>query len=905
MPDLKDANVTGTLSDGSPRPKAASDANPYGTGHSVNQAARAEGIDGLVSAESVKRICAVPARECRQLIEALERHYAAELSRLNPSWLFYFDGHGQPPVDVAETIGVPGVILGSVLAGKCRDQHIPVTAERQKRFAECMQMHCSELWFTLNDSGVGPECAKGIVLALALNERFTSLNLTCNTLGNAGAAIIAKLLLDHRTLIHVDLSANDIGPAGGNSLFEALQGNRSVTYLDLSSKPGSLRNHLARYNANALERLLIANPVLSKLSLVGNSLGHEGAAGLARGLSQNTTLVSLDLAGNDLGPKGFAVLAEALVSCGLEELNLSDNRAGDEGLAALATKLGALPTASSESWTTGTVSSAGGEISQASGKYHEALAALRRTVTDLDPAALGIRDEEQRREALASVSGCATLLSQTLELFTVQLPKLRVLVLAGNNATNAGIARIEDALQVNRCLERLSIDQSDHRLEYGAKSLVTALPVNTTLKHLSLSQCGLSSPSIIDISKALALNQALESLSLRGNPFNENAAAAMGALLRSGAQSLRQLNLSSCRLEDASGAILGDGLATNIALEVLHLRDNLLREAAGKSLAEALRKHTALTTLSLELNSIDFRFLARIKQLLQRNCRLRERARPKFYRQRIEDLKECEKEVKVLTSTMKRNLLKKRKVKIKQAAVLQELKDSQQLEKNKQNELEEKLFKVKKLREGVDREISNIQAELRGERNQGEYDVNYLRSDISSIEDKIKHHRKHMEKTKSTLEIFDVQARQELAALNDELGKKEKERDIASASSEAAHRHLDNFAASMKSIEPDIAGGADPRQRLEALDDLQQPPQPSQQQQPQQQQQQQPLQQSQQPKLRQSLMSGRNNPSRAAAKPKASTLGSANEASDAATPASARAPGRAPPPSKARPSMPR
>merc|ERR1719352_1482027 len=100
------------------------------------------GIDGFVTNETMKKINSGPSRERRQLIEALERHYQKELSRISPSWLCYVDGPAQPPVDVAETVGVPGVVLGAVLAGKCRDQHIPVTGERQKRFAECMQMHC-------------------------------------------------------------------------------------------------------------------------------------------------------------------------------------------------------------------------------------------------------------------------------------------------------------------------------------------------------------------------------------------------------------------------------------------------------------------------------------------------------------------------------------------------------------------------------------------------------------------------------------------------------------------------------------------------------------------------------------------------------------------------------------------
>jgi len=334
------------------------------------------------------------------------------------------------------------------------------------------------------------------------------------------------------------------------------------------------------------------------------------------------------------------------------------------------------------------------------------------------------------------------------------------------------------------------------------------------LKQLSLSQCGLSSASVIDLAKAVALNQALETLSLRGNPVNEDAAAAIGALLASGSQSLKHLNLSSCRLEDSSGMHIGDGLATNTALEALHLRDNLLREGTGRVLSESLRKHTTLTNLSLELNSIDFRFLHRIKQLLERNNRYKENARPKHFRKRIEDLKECEQEVKVLSNTLKRNHLRKRKVKMKQAAMMQELKDSQKAEALKQQALQVELERVQELRQGVGKEIEEVMMELRGVRNEGDHDVNNLRAEIGGVEDKIKNLTKHMEKTQHQLEVFDEKARDELAALGEELGKKEKERDIASASSEAAHRHLDNFAASMKSIEPDLAGGADPRQRL-------------------------------------------------------------------------------------------
>jgi len=246
----------------------------------------------------------------------------------------------------------------------------------------------------------------------------------------------------------------------------------------------------------------------------------------------------------------------------------------------------------------------------------------------------------------------------------------------------------------------------------------------------------------------------------------------------------------------------------------LHLRDNLLRDEAGRSLAEALRKHKVLTTLTLDLNSIDFRHLHRIKQQLERNARLHERARPTFYRRRIEELKECAKEVNVLANTLKRNKLRKRKAKMKHAAIMQELKDSKEEEKQKEQVLQEKLRKVQEARNGVDTEIAEVQLQLRKVVDQGDYDVNNLRAEIEVIDEKIRNHQRHMDKTTMNLQNFEDQARDELAELREDLGKKEKERDIALASSDAAHRHLDNFTASMRSIESDIAGGGDPRTRV-------------------------------------------------------------------------------------------
>merc|ERR1711972_525215 len=92
--------------------------------------------------------------------------------------------------------------------------------------------------------------------------------------------------------------------------------------------------------------------------------------------------------------------------------------------------------------------------------------------------------------------------------------------------------------------------------------------------------------------------------------------------------------------------------------------------------------------------------------------------------------------------------------------------------------------------------------------------ANQLQVRISNVEDRIKHHQKHIEKTKHQLNDFEVKANDELAELGEELERAEKARSSAQLLHSAAHRNLDNFTASLKAIEGDIAGGAEPRQRI-------------------------------------------------------------------------------------------
>jgi len=767
--------------------------------------------EGFPPVSARRRTVALPAR--LPTLENLERHFEAELRRMSPNWTFNVNGAANAPVDVADAVGVPPMVLGVILAGKCRDQLIPVTAERQKRFAEWIHAHCASLWLNFQEVGVGPECVKGVVLALTSNDRFTSLNLACNALGDSGGALVGKMLPENNTLVQLDLSGNGLGCIGATALFEGLRRNRSVTSVDLSARCGSLRNQLTRQCGDSLEKLVATNPVLAKLSLPGTRLGAEGTVCIARGLSGNSSLLSLDLANNELGLKGVVALADALGSCILEELNLSENRLGDEGLVALAARLGALPRSAEAASSTGW-----GQSEAVKASYQESCASLQQAVADVDLVAA--HSEDTRSHDVDRIAGAAAQLTKAVAAVSVPVPRLRVLLLANNGATMTGASRVQDCLQVNSVLERLSLDQAEHKEQAQcALSLMASLPLNSTLRSLSLEKCGLGSVGVKGLAKALAFNTGLEVLSLRGNRFDEEAAAALAAALGTagtpGARSLRQLNLSSCHLDDSCGVLLAKGLAANVALEGLQLRDNLLREGAGRALLEALNRHTGLLVLSLELNSIDLRCQAQISRLLARNARLREKQRPQRYTKRIGELLVCQREVGVLTSTLNRNLALKRKMRLKQAVALQMLRDAEEEERAKQQWLEEELVKVEADRREMETQAAEAQDRLRTVVSEGDYGAKQTRVRIESIEEQIRRHKKHIRHVERQLQQFEAEAGKELDVLQQELDRAENARSSASNYASVARRNLDSFAASLKSIEGEIAGGSDPRQRFE------------------------------------------------------------------------------------------
>ena len=68
-----------------------------------------------------------------------------------------------------------------------------------------------------------------------MNSTVTELNLSWNSIGDAGATAIAEALRVNSTVTKLDLLGNSIGDAGATAIAEALRVNSAVTKLGLSS----------------------------------------------------------------------------------------------------------------------------------------------------------------------------------------------------------------------------------------------------------------------------------------------------------------------------------------------------------------------------------------------------------------------------------------------------------------------------------------------------------------------------------------------------------------------------------------------------------------------------------------------------------------------------------------------
>ena len=190
-------------------------------------------------------------------------------------------------------------------------------------FYQALRVNTSLSSLDLSCNFIGDEGANSLAQALRVNTSLSSLDLSCNSIGDEGANSLAQVLRVNTSLFSLRLQNNSVGPEGVNSLSQALKVNTSLSSLDLND------NSIGDEGANSLAQALRVNTSLSSLDLTRNSIGDEGANSLAQALRVNTSLSSLNLSFNSIGGEGVNALDKALrVNTSLSYLNLLGNRVG-------------------------------------------------------------------------------------------------------------------------------------------------------------------------------------------------------------------------------------------------------------------------------------------------------------------------------------------------------------------------------------------------------------------------------------------------------------------------------------------------------------------------------------------------------------------------------------------------
>lgn len=204
----------------------------------------------------------------------------------------------------------------------------------------------------LRSSCIGPSGALALADTLRSAGRATlaRLDLYGCALSDEGCEAMLHTLADRGACASLDLGANGAGKAAATALAPLLRlraGAEDEGGGGLAHGGGLVELRLARneLSGEALAAMLTpaaaptAKLLLRCLALAFNPLGAAGgeAIGAALRAGRLGALSSLQLASCELGPTGVAGLARGLRDArSLVHLDLSDNRAADEGAAAVA-----------------------------------------------------------------------------------------------------------------------------------------------------------------------------------------------------------------------------------------------------------------------------------------------------------------------------------------------------------------------------------------------------------------------------------------------------------------------------------------------------------------------------------------------------------------------------------------
>ena len=202
---------------------------------------------------------------------------------------------------------------------------------------------CKNRKVDFSQNNLGYYSCRIIAKIILKEDRISVLNLSNNNIGNKGAELIANAIKNTVSLVSLNLSSNSITHIGGEILFKSLKFQESIIDFNVSSSEGTNRNRISYFGLSDIENVLHYNLFLENFNISGNGIKNEGISKIFDGLNKNQTLHFLDISHNDINSTGIENSFPKLKICKLIELNISENRFGDDGLIILTNALKNFP----------------------------------------------------------------------------------------------------------------------------------------------------------------------------------------------------------------------------------------------------------------------------------------------------------------------------------------------------------------------------------------------------------------------------------------------------------------------------------------------------------------------------------------------------------------------------------
>jgi Ran GTPase-activating protein (RanGAP) involved in mRNA processing and transport len=202
---------------------------------------------------------------------------------------------------------------------------------------------------------------------------------------------------------------------------------------------------------------------------------------------------------------------------------------------------------------------------------------------------------------------------------------LTQLSLNNNMFGEMGSIEILKAIQHHPSLKTLELDNNTWTdcMDIDIESIVPALVQNTTLTHLSLSECRIFqfSNGLESCSTIIEQNKTLLHMELNDNSIGNRGATRLAEALQKNT-SLESLRLWHNKIGNTGALAIAKMLFTNSTLLRLELGGNNIGPEGCKDLAQALQYNTSLTRLGLEECKISCEGAMELATMLQTNTTL-------------------------------------------------------------------------------------------------------------------------------------------------------------------------------------------------------------------------------------------------------------------------------------------